>query len=305
MSLLPVDLTEVIYEGLLSQRRAPDGLLHASSHLTAPMRHVQLELGGAPTVERPFVEEVVLMTGTFWHEWLEAQLKKLGLPVMTEVNVTPWLPKGWGGTADIVMWSPEHKGFVLVDLKTSTGEGIRWKRERGASESHVAQTSLYWHALKKMGLPMVKQIGVLYLPKNDTKKRDEVIEPVFTEFEPLAKRTLAAEAKRRRERVEEYRASLPKPNPRPLLPEEFITPELSDEPERVQRTYFNRKTGVTELKLVPPWFAPYCPFGELCSCSGLVGTSTKVGEWDDDGEYKPRKGYEEIVPEIDPFEEDE
>ncbi len=298
MSLLPIDLTEVIHEELLRQRRPEDGLLHASSHLISPLRHVQLELAGAPQIERPFVDEIVLMTGTLWHEWIAGTLRKLGLPYMSEVNLTPWLPAGWGGTADIVFWNPELRGFVLVDLKTSKGESIRYRIERGPSDEHRWQTSMYWHGLRKMGLPMVKQIGVFYLPKNGTRKKDEVIEPVFAEFSPIPSRTIAAEASRRRKRVNEYVESVPYLGST-MVTGDWLTDALEPEPEREQRVYYDRAFGGYVLKLVPHWTAQFCPFPvELCSCS--TQKSTTIGVFDDDGEYVPKDEYAEITPEVFP-----
>jgi len=299
LSLLPIDLGEVIYEELLRQRRPDDGLLHASSHLTAPLRHVQLDLAGAPQLPRPVVDEIVLMTGKMWHGWIENVLKKLGLPFMAEVNVTPWLPKGWGGTADIVMWHPQERGFVLVDVKTSKGENLRWRLERGASEGHVWQTSAYWHALRKMGLPMVKAIGVLYLPKNDTRKKDELVEPLMIEFEPMPIRKLASVMKGRRQRVEEYRADIAERRPARL--EEWITDSLEPVAERQQRVYFDRRLGTHVLKLVPDYTTKFCPFPlELCDCR--TQGSTTIGVFEESGDYLPKSGWEDVEPEVFPEE---
>ena len=66
---------------------------------------------------------------------------------MAEVNLTPWMPTGWSGTADWLFWHPEYEGFVLGDLKTSKGEAIKWKERDGMSEEHLWQLSAYWHAL--------------------------------------------------------------------------------------------------------------------------------------------------------------
>ena len=295
MSLLPIDLNEVIEEELTRQRRDPDGLLHASSHLVAPLRHVQLDLAGAPQKPRPVIDEIVLMTGTMWHEWIANTLRKLGLPYMAEVNITPWLPKGWGGTADIVMWNPDYEAFVLVDVKTTKGESLRWRIERGASEEHRWQTSVYWHALRKMGLPMSKRIGVLYLPKNATRKKDEVIEPTMIEFDPIPARQLGKEMTRRRKRVEEYRKTVPTDADEL----DFLTDKLEAVPERVQRVYYDRSTGGHVLKLTPHWTAQFCPFpDELCNCRD--GGTTTVGLFDEAGDFHPRSGYEDIEPEVFP-----
>lgn len=298
MSLLPIDLGEVLHEELLRQRRAPDNLLHASSHLSAPLRHVQLELAGAPQLPRPVVDEIVLMTGTMWHDWLEGVLRRLGLPFMAEVNLNPWMPKGWGGTADIVMWHPDFQAFVLVDVKTTKGESMRWKLERGVTEEHQLQTSLYWHALRKMGLRMARRIGVFYLPKNDTRSKSETVEPAMLEFDPLPVKKIQSETARRRKRVDEYLKSLPS-GEQWLDLEEYLTDKLEPVQPRVQKVYYDRAADTHVLKLVPHWSAQFCPFPEeLCDCR-THGTTT-LGLFDEMGDYHPRSGYEEYEPEVFP-----
>jgi hypothetical protein len=234
-----------------------------------------------------------------WHEWIHNTLRRLGVPYMAEVNMTPWLPEGWGGTLDALVWHPDLKAFVLTDFKTQKGEGIRWIRRDGAKDDHKLQTSAYWHAARKMGVPLAKVIGVYYLPKNDTRSKEDVVEPILADFTPLPARELHAEMKRRNKRVRSYVASLPKPNPRPLFPEEFVTDELEPVQEREQRVYFDRETETWDLKLVPHWSTAYCPFHEdVCDCS--TQRTTKIGMFDVDGTYYPRKGFEHIEPTVFP-----
>lgn len=304
--LLPFDLGEIIHTELIKERRPNDYLLHASSHIMGSLRHAQLDVAGAPKRTSALLDEFVLKTGSLWHEWLHNTLRGLGVPYMAEVNLTPFLPPGWGGTADAIVWNPELKGYVLVDFKTTKGESLKFIRRDGAKAEHIAQTSAYWHAVKKMGLsPMVKRIAVLYLPKNDTRSKDELIEPLLVDFAPMPQKTLHATMKQRSGRVSEYVASLgfdpvtEGQNVRPLS--DWVTDALEPVQERTQRAYLDKATGVWELKLVPHWSTAYCPFHvELCDCS-TQGT-TKIGYWDIDGEYIPRTGYEHIEPTVEsPF----
>lgn len=295
--LLPFDLTSVLHAELDNQRRAPDGLLHPSTHLNGPLRHAQLDMAGAPQERNSLVSEVTLMTGTMWHDWIGGVLKRLGIPAMLEVNLTPWLPEGWSGTADLIVWNPELKAWVLVDLKTTKGESIVWIHKKGAKEDHVLQTSTYWYALKKMGLPLVKRILVYYLPKNDV--RGGGVEPVMVDFPPMPEAALAKLMKGRGKAVTAYLESLPKHEPEPDEYDYWLTDQLADPQPREQVVRFNRTSGMYEVKLVPHWSAAYCPYpDELCSCSTL-GTE-KIGAYDQDGEYFPRKGYEAIEPEVVP-----
>lgn len=296
--LLPFDLTEVLHAELDAMRRSPDGLLHPSTHLSGPLRHAQLDMGGAPTARRPLVDEVVLMTGTLWHDVIGNMLKRLGLPVMLEVNLTPWLPPGWAGTADLVAWNPEHKAWVLLDLKTTKGESVSWIVKDGAKDDHKLQVSSYWYALRRMGLPLVKRALVYYLPKNDIRTGGPV-EPVLVDFEPLPEATMDNLMKGRGHSITQYLDSL-QGEPRDEEDYDYwLTDELAPPSGREQRLYFNRASGMSDLKLVPHWSAAYCPFpDELCSCSTL-GTE-KIGSFDSDREYFPRKGYEHIEPEVFP-----
>lgn len=301
-SLLPFDLGEIIHSELQKERRPNDHKLHASSHISGSLRHAQLDVAGAPRRTSDLVSEITLMTGTMWHAWLHDTLRRLGVPYMAEVNLTPWLPEGWAGTADALIWRPDLKAFVLVDFKTTKGEALKFIRRDGAKTEHVAQASAYWYAAKKMGIPLAKAIGVLYLPKNDTRSRDELIEPLMVDFQPLPQRALHAEMKRRWGRVSEYVTSLgaepgTEVSVRPLG--EYVTDALEPVQEREQRLYLERATGIYELKLVPHWSTAYCPYDvELCPCS-TQGT-TKIGFYDLDGDYIPREGYEKIKPLVAP-----
>ena len=293
--LLTVDLAGVIDAGIRSDR--DDGMLHPSTHLAAPLRHAQLDRAGAPKPQRPFADQMTLHIGTMIHEWLHDELRKQGVPYMAEVNLGPWMPPGWNGTADAVVWNPELKAFVLVDFKTSKGESIQYRERSGASEEHILQTSIYWHALRKMGVPLAKAIGVLYIPKNQTRSGD--IRPLLVDFDPLPVRKLKAQMDERKRAVDKYLCSLPKPNPRPLLPDEFVTEELAPEPDMEQRIYTDKATGRQVLKLVPKWMTRYCPYeAPLCTCSSQK--SFVIGSFTDDGGYVPRAGYEDIAPEVAP-----
>ena len=187
--LISVDLAGIMEVELQRSQRLDDGKLHPSTHLAAPLRHAQLDRAGAPKKPRPFAEEMTLHIGTTIHEWLHNAMRRQGVPYMAEVNLTPWMQDGWAGTADAIIWQPEYKAFVLVDFKTTKGEALRFRRSGGASEEHILQTSVYWHALKKMGIPLVKKIGVLYIPKNAVRGTDEAL-PLLLDFDPLPVRAL-------------------------------------------------------------------------------------------------------------------
>jgi hypothetical protein len=286
---------ELLEKELRKDRRPNDGLLHASSHFTGSLRHVQLEVAGAPTIERPFAQEMPLYLGTYMHELIHRA--KRGKPYMAEVDVSPWMPAGWGGTADSVEWSPKRRLFSLDDYKTTKGESLRYIELDGAKEDHKAQASLYWYALENMGLPLSDDITVWYLPKNDVGTKG--LEPVAAIFKPLPRQALHAEAAYRKRRVDEYLETLGECAFDGFI-EGWVTSELDPAQDRLQKLFYDRATETWDLKLVPHWSAAYCPFpDELCDCS--AHGIEKIGMFDVDGTtYIARKGYEDVEPEVFP-----
>ena len=307
--ILPVDLKSLLHSRLLESRRPPDGLLHASGDLLGSLRHAQLRLAGAPTVESEIVSDTRLMTGTMWHAWVGESLVRSGVAFMQEVRVTPWLPEGWSGTADWVFWHPEYRGFVLGDLKTIKGEGMRWVLKDGAKEEHLWQLSCYWHALYDSGLPLVKGFGVLYWPMNDTTERDEQIEPVVMECDPLPREIVYGVMHDRWAATQDYLASISAESTEAQhyldngRLDWLLTDKLAPEMARVQKVFWNGKQGVFDVKLVPHWSAQFCPYPtELCGCSEQ-GT-TKIGQYTLEAKYEPRKGFEDELPMVEPTELD-
>lgn len=245
-----------------------------------------------------------LMTGTMWHRFLGDMLVGSGTAYMQEVNVTLGLPEGWSGTADAVFWDPECRGFVLGDFKTIKGEGMKWVLKDGAKEEHIWQLSAYWHALYNMGLPLVQGFAVWYLPQNDTTERDELIEPVLMECEPLPRDLLWGVMEDRWQAWLAYEQSLPAIYQADIAQELYLTDKLAPEMGRVQKLYWNGKQSVFDVKLAPHWSSQFCPYPtELCACSEQ-GTN-KIGHYaleDGDWKYVARKGYEEELPLVEPTE---
>lgn len=299
-ALLPFDLGEIIHQELLKERRPNDFKLHPSSHLSGSLRHAQLDVASAPKKTSELLSEITLKTGSLWHEWIHNTLRGLGIHYIAEPDMTPFLPTGWAGRPDGLFYRPDLKAFVLADFKTQKGEGMRFIRKDGAKVEHIAQTSAYWHAARKAGYPMVKKIAVVYIPKNDTRNRDELIEILEVDFEPIPAKTLHAEMKRRDGRVSEYVTSLGGTPGQVVIPlVDWVTDALEPVQERIQRSFYEKADGTHTVKLMPHWSAAYCPFpDELCDCS--TQGETKIGFFDTDGEYIPRKGYEHIKPTVEP-----
>lgn len=269
----------MIYDGMATGQREPDGLLHASSHLVSNLRHTLLSFH--PDL-KPVVPELVsivrMQTGTLWHAELERWFK--GKPAMLEVDLTPWMPEGWGGRLDYIIWDEYGPGFRLYDLKTCKGENINWIKRDGAKEAHIWQTSLYWWSCYEMGLPMIDEITVLYLPMN-VASGAELVE---IKFEPLSFDQVQDRC------FERWGAlAVAKGNG-------FDLEKLPSGPGRIQRKY-KAPNGQWDVKLVPQWEAQFCPYPEpFCDCGTL--RTTKIGHYTSGGIYVPRKGFEEILPEV-------
>ncbi len=285
--VFPHDVTELLRAKLEESQRPPDGLLHPSGAMTGSLRHLQLEMAGAPELPRDLVSEVNLEVGTAVHELFETLFK--GLAVMTEVKLDAWMPGGWSGTADWVAWDPERRCFILGDLKTCKPGGIIWIHKGGAKESHIWQVSVYWHALRRMGLPLLNGAVVYYLPKSQLLLREgSPVAPTMQEITPLPWDVVEARMTERKRAVDAYLDSIraevgPDRSHASLTASEFLTDKLAPVQEREVRLSLNKKLKrpLIDVKLQPNWSTEFCSFpDELCNCR-QQGTN-KIGSWDRD-----------------------
>lgn len=310
-------------EQAIHEQRPPDGLLHCSGDLVGSLRHSMLRAAGAPTIKAEFGQAMTLTIGTLVHRHLAQMLVEQGVAFMQEVKLTPWLPEGWAGTADWIFYHPEYEAFVLGDLKTTKGESMRYLLSDGAKTEHIHQLSAYWYALRKMGLPLIKGVGVLYLPKNDTPDKDERIQPVLHECDLIDEEVLNRLMESRWAATKAYLEAVARGELNPAMVRygdhnRWLNHAIAPVQERVQKVWWNGKGGVFDVKLEPHWSARYCPYpNELCDCSEQ-GTN-KIGQYREMTEqeaksrgyeswvkgwnwwlYEPRKGYEDIKPTVEP-----
>lgn len=299
--MLPIDFIGTLHDELRGTRRPEDGLLHCSTDLVGPLRHSQLRLAGAPTHDSELTNDITLMTGTLWHEWIGEMLVRRGIPVVRELDVTPWLPEGWAGTADYLFWDPELQAWVLADLKTAKGESFRYLAKEGGKIEHLWQVSAYWHALASAGFELADRFNIIYLPKNDVK--DFKVEPIIAEATPLDIDILRDTMTTRWELTQEYMDSLGGDIRGSNIENEYwTTDKLAPPMERIQSYWWNKDQQCFDVKLVPHWSAQFCPYdNDLCDCNEQ-GT-TKIGHWErynSNVQYVPRKGYEDIEPLVEP-----
>lgn len=254
-------------------------------------------MAGAPQIPTGLLSDVRLAIGTYWHEAIGEALIAAGEPVMREVKLNPWLPTGWGGTADFLQWNPEYEAFALWDLKTIKGDAVRWLDRDGAKEGHRWQVSQYWYAAEQMGIPLLTTFGVYYFPITDSREAYD-LSPRLIELEPIPEIELMMRSNYVKSRVDEYLHEISMSH---VINGEFdwINGRLEPPQQREQKVSWNKQAGVFDLKLVPHWTAAFCPFpDELCDCN--TGGTTKIGDFALDHQggviYRPRKGYEDITP---------
>lgn len=298
-ALFPVDLPSIFLKEIEANRRPSDGLLHASTDLNGSMRHVMLRAAGAPSKSGSIASGIRLMHGTLWHEWFHKTLIQRGIPFFHELNLSAFMPEGWGGTADWVFWHPEYQAFCLGDLKTSKGEAMFWITKDGAKADHIWQLSAYFYALINMGLPMVKGMGVMYWPMNDTSDGEPIL-PTIQECDPLPEDVVMGRMESRWSETQEYLDYLPGQGKLvPWPPEEYLNDKLAPVQDRVQKVVWSKPQGVFNVVLVPHWSARFCEFEPpLCTCSEQ--NTTKIGHYTLEGEFIARNGYEDVNPLVRP-----
>jgi hypothetical protein len=165
---------------------------------------------------------------------------------------------------------------------------------------------------------MVDRFAVIYLPKNDTTDKNDIVEPIIAEVKPLSSDYLLPLMEERWMLAREYVDEVEKrqTSDEPLArnyrhqPENahlmFLNKFLAPPQARVQKMWWNKQQGVFDVKLTPHWSADYCDFpNELCDCSEQ--STNKIGHWMQDSDqedyplvYVPRKDYEEIEPTVKP-----
>lgn len=281
-----------------------------------------LDVAGAPKVESDFIGDVRLMTGTMWHKIIEESLGAVPeLEVRTERKLDQWLHEGWSGTADWIFWHPALASWILGDLKTIKGEGVKWVEKDGMKNEHMWQLSAYWWALEAAGQPLWPDFGVLYLPMNNVPRED--VHPTLQWGKPLPKGLVWGRMAERWDAMALYKRTLglddtpgvvdllvtaddaanirqrwpDKPITMRIIKDysEYLTDALAPVQDRIQKVLWDGKKEIWNLLLVPHWSTDYCPFPtELCDCRDQG--STKVGHYTLDGNYVPRKGYEAEIP---------
>lgn len=269
------DILEVITQGLDSGARPKDNLLHCSKHIWWPLRFSQLEMSGEHMEPPEFLDQINMLTGTLHHSWIQEHLKRSKDRwwelVATEIDLTPYLPEGWTGTADWVFYDKEADHCILGDYKTIKPEAVQYLT--GVKSDHLLQLSCYNLGLTMAGYNMAPELFVFYLPKN--KVWTHSVAPQQLSAKPI---------EYIRERMTTIRDEVLAYTTGQVALSRMPLPEL--------KTSWNTKTGVFDVREVPNWMEAYtCPFNEsLCPRT----KSRKLGHFDLNRKWTSRLNHKPI-----------
>lgn len=267
---------KLIKDGIQANNREPDYKLHPSTHLSIPLRRLELESIGYPKQKGKYDSSHRLLTGTLWHEWLEKLLTESGATVSLELNVTSWLPTGWAGRLDCLLWDKARGKHDLYDFKT-TGDVTYVRRE--PKWEHVQQANLYMDAVASQ-IADCDKVYIVYIGMNT----DDVVVHECT----LPRGQMAARAIDLYDKVKAYRlrCGIGTFIDKPLLP--TVEPDLFD-------IYLSPGLGKQERwvwnKFRKGWGAYYGPAPEckFCPYPSEVCCASKSEEDQYLGIYYPHK----------------
>lgn len=307
MGNLCPDLTEVLLKGIEAEQRPDDGLLHCSSDSWAPLRFVQLKQVLPKSDRNDIGDLITLHTGTLWHKFLEEHVWKLEETktwewevIDTEWDVTPYLPTGWTGTADLVLC---HKAssdadlpcIFVGDMKTAKPESLQWLDGKPKDE-HLTQVSCYHAAVDKFyddeGYPrnMMPHIGVFYLPKGKT-SRGETVQPVTLTAPAIKRDVIFRRLNNIRHAVEQYKAEVERTG-------NLLNDYLAPMPEPELKVEWDKTQYVWHVVQRPHWHETYlAPTDDPVLCPKTP--SQRIGRWTLDGHWIARPGVESpdcIIP---------
>jgi hypothetical protein len=182
---------KLIKDGIQANNRTPDYKLHPSTHLSIPLRRLELDSIGYPKERGKYDSSHRLLTGTLWHEWLEKLLRESGRQVSLELDLTDHLPTGWSGRLDCLLATGDNT-WDLYDFKT-TGDVTYVRRE--PKWEHVQQANLHADAADRMVL--VNKVYIVYIGMNT----DDVVVHECT----LPRGKMAARANELRDKVKAFK----------------------------------------------------------------------------------------------------
>lgn len=254
-------------ERVMEDTKPYDNMLHPSTDLAgceiATMHRHDPDVA---TLEKSQATMTRLLIGTLVHKWFEDQCQSgdwEGCEFRNEVDMTPGLPKGWTGTADVligqmgdgILSEPE---WYLADLKTIAGSGLHFLDvSKPKFEQHM-QASAYYHAAEAMGYKMAPELCILHIPVSAAQYK-ELQAPIEQWMKPLPRAQVFGEMKRRSRMLKNYLNFKG-------MAEDYEPGESIPQPmPKVAATQFNKKLQRTEHVEKPHWLVRFCDSGQ-CAC---------------------------------------
>ncbi len=274
-----MDLNSKLREFMDRTARPWNPYLSPSQDLCGSLRHTQLRLAKAPTMESDVIGDFNMMIGTLVHDWLHKSYQ--GDVYIPEIEVE--MPYKWRGTADALKWDKTQGKFQLHDYKTTKPEGLAYIPK----DDHIWQASCYlWNLIDMTGLPIDDEVVIIgYIPKNPIPGK--IIECVEKECVPVARNMVMTRMNRIRESVNEYLVSIPYEGV-------YHTDKLAPQLERTQKIKWDNTAKVFNVILTPHYLTSYCPYDtSICGCSEQ--RPEKIGHYKTDGTLIMRKGYDMVV----------
>lgn len=288
-----MDLALAAYFNLFKPDDEPrSGNLACSGDLVGCLRRVQLRVAGAPTPALTDTDHVrntmSAVQGRLWHDAMERELKKLGAE-HTELRVSDYLPRGWGGRLDLLL--PVEDKLRIVDFKFKDANALHRAQ---LTEAYEYQLTAYYHALAgDEDLPLDDTLAIYmfnrgpYVHKGQAPYAIHKFKPVMDKLELWQLMTY------RRELVGAYKSEVKETG-------EYINRFLEG-PHKPSQSLVELSAGHYELWQNPPWEVRYCEYGDLCACG--AGQRTRIGTYHhEDGEWYFNYEYEgEVtVPQLGP-----
>lgn len=255
-------------ERVMEDTKPYDGLLHPSTDLAGcEIATCHRHDPDIPTLEKSQASMTRLLIGTLVHKWIEEQMQSSdweGVEFRNEVDMTPGLPKGWTGTADVligqmgdgVLNEPE---WWLADFKTIAGSGLHFLDiSKPKYEQHM-QASAYYHAAEAMGYKMAPELCILHIPVSAAQYK-ELQPPIEQWMRPLPRAQVFGEMKRRSRMLKRYLEA--KDGDTKIFPSD----EWPHPMPKVQATQFNKKLQRTEHVEKPHWLVRFCDSSQ-CACA--------------------------------------
>lgn len=89
------------------------------------------------------------------------------------------------GNPDLLLWMDEYGAFYIIEIKSMAAK--MWTELERPVPDHTVQIALYWTILKRLGIPVVDRVSILYANKEFSFKfpyKEYMIDPQAVDLSP-------------------------------------------------------------------------------------------------------------------------